>query len=51
MLLQCRMQVQGTDSLIPKSSKYAGPLDCAIRTVKTEGVRSLLMVKGRKKKI
>lgn len=39
-LFQCRMQVQGTDSLIPISSRYAGPLDCAIKTVKEDGVRN-----------
>lgn len=36
--LQCRMQVQGADSLLPKSSRYSSPLDCAIKTVKAEGV-------------
>lgn len=33
------MQVQGADSLVPKSSRYSGPLDCALKTVKTQGVR------------
>jgi solute carrier family 25 carnitine/acylcarnitine transporter 20/29 len=37
--LQCRMQVQGTDSLVPRSRRYSGPLDCALKAVKTEGVR------------
>lgn len=36
---QCRMQVQGTDSMVPKSSRYGSPLDCALKTIKTEGVR------------
>ncbi|KAL9265140.1 Mitochondrial arginine transporter BAC1-like protein [Drosera capensis] len=40
-LVKCRMQVQGTDSLIPKSSRYSGPLDCAVRTIKTEGVSGI----------
>ncbi|KAE9607219.1 putative mitochondrial carrier domain-containing protein [Lupinus albus] len=40
-LVKCRMQIQGTDSLVPKSSRYSGPLDCAIKTAKTEGVRRL----------
>lgn len=33
------MQVQGTDSLVPVSSRYSGPADCALKTIKTEGVR------------
>ncbi|XP_062013115.1 mitochondrial arginine transporter BAC1 isoform X1 [Rosa rugosa] len=40
-LVKCRMQVQGTDSLIPISSRYAGPLDCALKTVKEDGVRGI----------
>ncbi|KAH9797044.1 mitochondrial arginine transporter BAC1 [Citrus sinensis] len=40
-LLQCRMQVQGTDSLVPKSVRYTSPLDCALRTVKQEGVMAI----------
>ncbi|XP_071935048.1 mitochondrial arginine transporter BAC1-like isoform X1 [Coffea arabica] len=36
-LVKCRMQVQGTDSLISYSSRYNSPLDCAIKTVKAEG--------------
>lgn len=40
--LQCRMQVQGTDSVVPKSSGYSGPLDCALKTIKSEGVRKML---------
>ncbi|XP_050371301.1 mitochondrial arginine transporter BAC1 isoform X2 [Argentina anserina] len=39
--LQCRMQVQGTDSLIPIASRYTGPLDCAIKTLKDDGVRGI----------
>lgn len=34
------MQIQGTDSVVPKSSRYNGPLDCALKTVKTEGVKT-----------
>ncbi|KAK9089216.1 hypothetical protein Scep_028298 [Stephania cephalantha] len=37
-LVKCRMQVQGTDSLVPRSDRYAGPLDCALKTLKNEGV-------------
>ncbi|KAL3740070.1 hypothetical protein ACJRO7_021361 [Eucalyptus globulus] len=40
-LVKCRMQVQGTDSAVPKSSRYSGPLDCAIKTVKAEGVTGI----------
>ncbi|GMH30350.1 hypothetical protein Nepgr_032193 [Nepenthes gracilis] len=40
-LLKCRMQVQGTDSLIPNSVRYNGPIDCALRTIETEGVRGI----------
>ncbi|CAL5351437.1 unnamed protein product [Camellia sinensis] len=38
--VKCRMQVLGTESLVPKSSRYNGPLDCALKTVKTEGYRN-----------
>ncbi|KAM7255178.1 hypothetical protein ACFE04_020419 [Oxalis oulophora] len=40
-LVKCRMQIQGTDSLVSKSARYTGPLDCAIRTAKTEGVTGI----------
>ncbi|XAR66485.1 hypothetical protein NMG60_11012746 [Bertholletia excelsa] len=40
-LVKCRMQIQGTDSLVPKSSRYNNPLDCALKTVKTEGVTGI----------
>ncbi|KAK7319710.1 hypothetical protein RJT34_04435 [Clitoria ternatea] len=40
-LIKCRMQIQGTDSLVPKSSRYSSPLDCAIKTVKAEGVKGI----------
>ncbi|GAV86397.1 Mito_carr domain-containing protein [Cephalotus follicularis] len=40
-LVKCRMQIQGTDSLVPNSSRYSGPLDCAIKTVKNEGVTGI----------
>ncbi|XP_028777453.1 mitochondrial arginine transporter BAC1 [Neltuma alba] len=40
-LVKCRMQIQGTDSLVPTSSRYKSPLDCALRTVKTEGVAGI----------
>ncbi|KAJ0816526.1 putative mitochondrial carrier domain superfamily [Helianthus annuus] len=37
----CRMQIQGTDSVVPAYRKYSGPLNCAIETVKTQGVKGL----------
>ncbi|KAL0535040.1 hypothetical protein IC582_029352 [Cucumis melo] len=40
-LVKCRMQVQGTDSLVPVSSRYSGPVDCALKTIKTEGATGL----------
>lgn len=40
-LVKCRMQVQGTDSMVPKSSRYSSPLDCALKTIKTEGVSGI----------
>ncbi|RYR18570.1 hypothetical protein Ahy_B03g063198 isoform D [Arachis hypogaea] len=40
-LVKCRMQIQGTDSLVPKSSRYSSPLDCALKTVKSEGVTGI----------
>ncbi|KHG09964.1 Mitochondrial substrate carrier family protein S [Gossypium arboreum] len=36
--LQCRMQIQGTDSLVPKCSGYSSSLDCALKTIKSDGV-------------
>lgn len=40
-LVKCRMQIQGTDSLVPKFSRYSSPLDCALQTVKNEGVTGI----------
>ncbi|XP_044512406.1 mitochondrial arginine transporter BAC1 isoform X3 [Mangifera indica] len=40
-LVKCRMQVQGTDSLVPNSRRYTSPLDCALKTVKSEGVTAI----------
>ncbi|KAF5820731.1 putative mitochondrial carrier domain superfamily [Helianthus annuus] len=40
-LVKCRMQIQGTDSVVPAYRKYSGPLNCAIETVKTQGVKGL----------
>ncbi|OMO65201.1 Mitochondrial substrate/solute carrier [Corchorus olitorius] len=40
-LVKCRMQVQGTDSLVPKSSRYSSPLDCAFKTIKKDGVTGI----------
>ncbi|XP_042519374.1 mitochondrial arginine transporter BAC1 isoform X1 [Macadamia integrifolia] len=40
-LVKCRMQVQGTDSLVLKHDRYSSPLDCAVKTIKTEGVKGI----------
>lgn len=40
-LVKCRMQVQGTDSLVPVSSRYSGPVDCALKTIKSEGATGI----------
>ncbi|KAG5579296.1 hypothetical protein H5410_049923 [Solanum commersonii] len=40
-LVKCRMQVQGADSVVPSSSRYAGPLECALKTVKCEGITGI----------
>ncbi|PIA36588.1 hypothetical protein AQUCO_03300054v1 [Aquilegia coerulea] len=40
-LVKCRMQVQGTDSMVLKHNRYSGPLDCALKTIKNEGVNGL----------
>ncbi|CAI9087417.1 OLC1v1021484C1 [Oldenlandia corymbosa var. corymbosa] len=40
-LVKCRMQVQGTDSLVACPSRYSGPLDCALKTVKAEGLTGI----------
>ncbi|XP_071720816.1 mitochondrial arginine transporter BAC1 isoform X2 [Rutidosis leptorrhynchoides] len=40
-LVKCRMQIQGTDSVVPTYRKYSGPLNCAFETVKAEGVKGL----------
>ncbi|WZY90339.1 hypothetical protein YC2023_047074 [Brassica napus] len=41
VFLQCRMQIQGTDSLVPNFRRYTSPLDCAVQTVKNEGVTGI----------
>ncbi|KAH8511841.1 hypothetical protein H0E87_009134 [Populus deltoides] len=40
-LVKLRMQIQGTDSLVPECSRYSSPLDCALQTVKNEGVTGI----------
>ncbi|CAM8996273.1 unnamed protein product [Rhodiola kirilowii] len=40
-LVKCRMQVQGTDSHVPKSSRYSGPLDCTLKIIKDDGVKGI----------
>ncbi|XP_019053646.1 PREDICTED: mitochondrial arginine transporter BAC1 [Nelumbo nucifera] len=42
-LVKCRMQVQGTDSLVGKCDKYSSPLDCAVKTIKSEGYWSVVL--------
>ncbi|GFP97137.1 mitochondrial arginine transporter bac1 [Phtheirospermum japonicum] len=41
-LVKCRMQVQGSDSSSLKSSStYTSPIDCALKTLKNEGLTGL----------
>ncbi|KAL8460470.1 hypothetical protein ACS0TY_032131 [Phlomoides rotata] len=40
-LVKCRMQVQGTDSFLQSPSRYSGPIDCALKTVKSEGLTGM----------
>lgn len=40
-LVKCRMQVQGSESLNTKHITYKSPLDCALRTVKAEGLSGI----------
>ncbi|KAL7088997.1 hypothetical protein ACP275_13G161700 [Erythranthe tilingii] len=40
-LVKCRMQVQGTDSIVQSSSRYNGPIDCALKTIKSEGLTGI----------
>ncbi|CAN1280881.1 Mitochondrial arginine transporter BAC1 [Linum perenne] len=40
-LVKCRMQVQGAGSLVPKIDRYSSSLDCAIQTMKHDGVTGL----------
>uniref|UniRef100_A0A1J3IE22 Mitochondrial arginine transporter BAC1 n=1 Tax=Noccaea caerulescens TaxID=107243 RepID=A0A1J3IE22_NOCCA len=40
-LVKCRMQIQGTDSLVPTIRRYSSPLDCAVQTLKNEGVTGI----------
>ncbi|KAF3650426.1 Mitochondrial arginine transporter BAC1 [Capsicum annuum] len=40
-LVKCRMQVQGADSVVLSSSRYGGPLECALKTVKYEGITGI----------
>ncbi|CAK9184180.1 unnamed protein product [Ilex paraguariensis] len=40
-LVKCRMQVQGTDTLVVNSNRYSSPIDCALKTVKSEGVTGI----------
>lgn len=34
------MQVQGTGTAVNNYTKYSGPIDCALKTLESEGVRS-----------
>nr|ABH07903.1 mitochondrial amino acid carrier [Solanum lycopersicum] len=38
-LVKCRMQVQGSDFMVPKSTRFSGPLECALKTVQEEGLK------------
>ncbi|PHU04413.1 Mitochondrial arginine transporter BAC1, partial [Capsicum chinense] len=40
-LVKCRMQVQGADSVVLSCSRYGGPLECALKTVKYEGITGI----------
>ncbi|ONK74910.1 uncharacterized protein A4U43_C03F11370 [Asparagus officinalis] len=40
-LVKCRMQVQGRDTAISTYVRYSGPLDCALTTVRSEGVTGI----------
>ncbi|KAI3868337.1 hypothetical protein MKX03_000248 [Papaver bracteatum] len=40
-LVKCRMQVQGTDSLISRNDRYSSTLDCISKTYKNEGVKGI----------
>ncbi|KAK9714612.1 hypothetical protein RND81_06G107100 [Saponaria officinalis] len=40
-LVKCRMQVQGANSIVLKSSIYSGSMDCAVKTFRTEGVTGI----------
>ncbi|VFQ88535.1 unnamed protein product [Cuscuta campestris] len=40
-LVKCRMQIQSSGSLLPRSTRYSGPLECAIKTIKIEGVKGI----------
>ncbi|KAJ6819600.1 mitochondrial arginine transporter BAC1 [Iris pallida] len=43
-LVKCRMQVQGRDSANSNYVRYAGPLDCALNTMKSEGLKVYFVV-------
>ncbi|XP_068657291.1 mitochondrial arginine transporter BAC1 isoform X1 [Aristolochia californica] len=40
-LVKCRMQVYGMDLANTKYNRYNGPLDCAVTTIKTEGIKGI----------
>lgn len=40
-LVKCRMQVQGKDSALSSYTRYNGPLDCALKTIKNEGIKGM----------
>ncbi|KAH7659645.1 Mitochondrial carnitine-acylcarnitine carrier protein [Dioscorea alata] len=40
-LVKCRMQVQGTESSVSKYARYSGPLDCALKTIRSEGLKGI----------
>ncbi|KAG0472422.1 hypothetical protein HPP92_016968 [Vanilla planifolia] len=40
-LVKCRIQVQGKDSAVSSYIRYNDPLDCALKTIKNEGVAGM----------
>ncbi|KAE8707547.1 Detected protein of confused Function [Hibiscus syriacus] len=44
-LVKCRMQIQGTDSLVPKCSGYSSSLDCILKTIKSDEVTGAFVLK------
>ncbi|XP_049382141.1 mitochondrial arginine transporter BAC1-like isoform X1 [Solanum stenotomum] len=41
VVFQCRMQVQGTDFMVAKSTRFSGPRECALKTIQQEGLTGM----------